>query len=458
MEKKVQTLRERLKDYEKNFVIENFDYRNHCGELADVFQMQADFDIEGLMDFWREKNRNEFFEIEHPILANKSFAIDSVQIGMANFLFMSDEEGLDVWILAQCEHCINMVIVEGMIYKNNYGNHKPILQKLEKLAEFERFEFLFEPKPFGFLLSQTRPYHFFYDQLKILVNLERLKPVSSAPSFFFPQCWEVVDQDKRVFLFPNTIGNNHLNSTKRETVRKLNESMESLVYRESIAEYNRVVGESERKFGLTLWVGITGQKRSWLQQVEGYVAIIRQLKQSFATIKVYVDGFTARDGETQKNAEDETICAQIIEAFIDSGNVEIISLIGRDYRTKICYCDTIDLFIANAGTGCLVPLRFNKKPGVLHSNTRLFAFPDDYPATVQRTEKRFTSDKQVDSRAKIDLLSYHIPWQHIFNLTVEVLKQTRSVNIRLLDVPPVAEVAKSYEAQEKVELSRVAPF
>ena len=50
-------------------------------------------------------------------------------------------------------------------------------------------------------------------------------------------------------------------------------------------------------YSLTLWIGIPGQRRAWLEQWEGIPLILKNLSQYFPSIKVFVDGMTAYDGE-----------------------------------------------------------------------------------------------------------------------------------------------------------------
>ena len=447
MTREVEVFFEKLGNWEKQFSQVTYDHEKYCGDTADIFRMQAEKDVSGLSSFWQEKGGEDNFELMHPTESVKTRAVHSVQHGMANFVFLVDKSGQNLWIIAQCELFINLAITQNTIYRNSYGNAAPIFSQLSKLADLNANYLTFKEMDFGFLLSQTRPYHFFYDQLKVLLSLDSAKFVANSKSFFYLRDAEILDKHSQVFFFPNTIGNNYLNQKSNATIKKANEHMEETVYKKSMLIFDLVVGGSNEIYDLVIWLGVTGQKRSWLQQVDGYVEIIIQLKKEFPAIIVYIDGMTATDGSTLSNLEDEVVFDQIREALENEKGVELVSLIGQDYRTKICHCDTTDIFIANAGTGCMVPLRFNKKPGVLHSNHKLFTFPDNYPDSVKRTAKNLTIDLDLDDSQRPDFLSYHIPWQHIFNLTAEVLNQTKGTNIELLKVPSVKEVSKTYEVQ-----------
>lgn len=47
------------------------------------------------------------------------------------------------------------------------------------------------------------------------------------------------------------------------------------------------------KSDLTIWLGITAQKRSWLEQVEGQCNLVRELNKHYPSITVIIDGWTS---------------------------------------------------------------------------------------------------------------------------------------------------------------------
>ncbi|WP_128082424.1 hypothetical protein [Halomonas sp. KX33721] len=287
--------------------------------------------------------------------------------------------------------------------------------------------------------------------LKELNNGELYKPLREEKSFFkINEVSSFVDDN--VLLFPAVIGNNTLSQRSSGRVKELNEKMEKAVYNNAVKNF---VFSGEVN-ALRIWYGITGQKRSWLQQVDGAENIIKKLLPHFNEIELYVDGMTASEGNTIRNADDEAVLKKIENRL--EGQCRIQSLIGQDYRHKVRVCSTVDLFIANAGTGCMVPLRFCKKPGTLHSNTRFFTFPDSYPETIKKSDKKYVIDVQIEGKERADLSSYHIPWQHIFNLTAEVLNKIKGTNIKPLEVPPVEEVAKHYDKQQKAQKQKLMAF
>lgn len=426
-----------MRNWKVEIPIKNFDLSNN-DETSQIVRMQKEENIDEILKIWHKKINNGYFELPHPNNSDVTTrAIYNVKYSMGNFVIMNDETNKNPWIFGQCVNFIDLIITETAIYKASNFNCENLLSSIEKLSHLQNSHFEYKSKKFGFLVSQTRPYHFFYDQLKFFLKIKKTNINSFKNAFFSPDDYSNVNEEKAsVFLFPTVIANNTLQTG---LAKKLNEEMEAFVYQESIVNLNHIIEDSSKEYDLVLWLGITGQKRSWLQQVDGYISIIQELQKHFPVIKVYIDGITATDGDTVYNADDVEIFDDIKKGLKNLSDITVISLIGKDYRTKICYCNTTDFFIANAGTGAMVPLRFNKKPGVLHRNTELFTFPDTYPKTVKLTELNYIKDVDLENKKRNDFLSYHTPWQHIYNLTIEVINNLKGTEILPIKVPKMVD-------------------
>ena len=103
---------------------------------------------------------------------------------------------------------------------------------------------------------------------------------------------------------------------------------------------------------------------------------------------------------------------------------------GKTYREKIQICRNVDLFIANAGAGQLVPHRFCKKPGILHSNEKHCVFPMGIDnITVKLVDKSLVKDvgnlfvsSKEKAKSGAGLVSYSIDVQVMVNITKTMLK------------------------------------
>ncbi|RAZ48903.1 coiled-coil domain-containing protein, partial [Campylobacter hyointestinalis] len=204
-----------------------------------------------------------------------------------------------------------------------------------------------------------------------------------------------------------------------------------------------------------IWLGIPGERRTWLTQLDGIPNILKNIAKYFPKIKVYVDGMTAYDGEKIEVA-DNLKTFKAIKAEVDKLNLDIDmeSLSGYDYRSKICYCSTCDIAISDLATTALTPFVFCKKPGVAfyqeienHLN---------YALSLQKNIKfLFVLDKNALLTTNIrNSLSkdFHIPWQHLYNLAAQSLEEIKGVKMHRLDVPPVELVAKQYDLEKELSI------
>ncbi|WP_165312547.1 hypothetical protein [Vibrio ziniensis] len=172
---------------------------------------------------------------------------------------------------------------------------------------------------------------------------------------------------------------------------------------------------------LVLWVGITAQKRSWMEQIEGQYRIVQALRKHHSSITVIVDGWISlADGvpDSPKDiARDMAVYESLNKRLGKLKNVNVINVIGKDYNEKVSYAQRVDYFIANSGTGGMVPMMFAKAKGVIHSNSKLHTFSRAYNSTVEivPNEKIMAQDLSLDSGV------YSIDWKVIYNLLMKLM-------------------------------------
>ena len=122
----------------------------------------------------------------------------------------------------------------------------------------------------------------------------------------------------------------------------------------------------------------------------------------FDSFVFIVDGFTEYEDSNHKPlrgskatpvSQDLEVMNSIHERLLPFPNVSVVNMVGKTYREKIKQCESVDFFIANAGAGQLVPHRFCKKPGILHSNEKHCVFPTGIDnSTVKLVDKSLVSD------------------------------------------------------------------
>jgi hypothetical protein len=200
---------------------------------------------------------------------------------------------------------------------------------------------------------------------------------------------------------------------------------------------NAIIKPPKENRTLTLWFGISGQKRIWVEQEEFLPALVEQLKPWFDSFTFLIDGFTQYeyiDGHPNDSTgvnEDQKVVNSIKQQLIPFTNVSVVNLIGQTYRKKIQQCQSIDFFIANAGAGQLIPHRFCKKTGILHSNEKHCVFSMGInDTTVKLVDKSLVKDvgnlfakgkNKKANKSGIGFISYSIRIQDVIDMAIEML-------------------------------------
>lgn len=316
----------------------------------------------------------------------------SVAVHYINFVFFENEFE-SAYLVQYCKNVL--LILPGQFTAISfYGISDWSLLPLSKTGILLKYlldhkEFIIKNKDrekgcfLGFNLSQPRPYHFYYDYLyglfkftKHFQNIE-FDSYSIGGCDFFDSA--LLDGVKRQFytsdqsLNKNTIKNaKYLLSPSIEAARLSFEHFEP--YTESLlqiaTEKHNDKDEIKTRKGdvLTIWIGISSEKRSWVQQIEGFKKILERLLINFSSIKILVDGRTfplnpSAEDILQKGKEEEALSKLVFE----NSGVEFISLIGMRSIEKIYMANKADFFISSYGTDSMYPSAICRKPGVVYA-------------------------------------------------------------------------------------------
>nr|WP_257943364.1 hypothetical protein [Campylobacter lari]MCR6542711.1 hypothetical protein [Campylobacter lari] len=325
------------------------------------------------------------------------------------------------------------------------------LNKILKTIDIN--ELKFKEIPYAILLNNPRPWHYFRDNLPWVYFFELQNKFFKGPSYFIPK--QMIDQEvyqdsNYVFVYPNVFyhyQNDFLNDIVRRTYQN--------VYFESIIG----VKQDQEKYDLKIWLGLPGERRTWLQQIDGIESIVKELFRYFSNIKIYFDGMTAFENENIDFKDNNNLFLQIknrIERMNSSEKkCQICNMIGLDYRHKIRYCFDVDLSISDACTTSLTPLHFCKKPFVgFYGN---ISFVDLEIIRKYHPKIKLVSDKYkktLDHKPGLGpwAADFHIPFQHIYNLVADVIEEIKGVKMHRLEVPPVDLVADCYELEQKYNI------
>lgn len=362
---------------------------------------------------------------------------------LGNLLFLADAAGGNRWCLIQGMNFADGYVTEaGARTLFDPKTEDLVAHVARRLADPAVAAAWDRADAFGGIrIGQTRPYHFFYDQAIHLAGLRDRLPAAArrlaadADCYLDPQAicgWaaEPVRPD-RYYLTPNLVGGTWWRHADAPGFLAAASRMEAAI-RAAVPPAGIVWPEGS----LVLWIGITGQKRSWLDQVEGHAAIANALARLHPTLVLLIDGMTAPHGRRTLHVEDDLVAEAIRRRL--APNVLAVPLIGADYATKIAYGHGAHAFIANGGSGSLTPLRFCGLPGVLHSNDAIRTFEGDrYPQEVHFVDSAWVREVPHPENPRGDWVSYRIPWQHIHNLLAGILARRGLAAPAPLAVPPV---------------------
>ena len=244
----------------------------------------------------------------------------------------------------------------------------------------------------GYMWGYSRPYHFLYDQVPIvqyLVNhglLKKDRDFYCFEGFDLASASDFLDGKKNLWLSGDEEINRKIAETGRiifklginfqrgpvhsEKILLINASDRNLIECSEKKYANHVTVSALAKHDFVLWIGITGQKRAWVEQVEGSIKIIDYIAKTYSNPCIVIDGWTScvsPNAQDQKEVENDMQIFRAIRAGVDE-KINFYNLIGAVLLEKIAVAQKIDFFVANAMTGSMNVARVCGKPGVGHSS------------------------------------------------------------------------------------------
>lgn len=300
----------------------------------------------------------------------------------------------------------------------------------------------------GFVVGNSRPFHFFYDQVTTVQQLllrtgsgEDAGPavdlyllgnfvyLSLAP-LLGPRIRESL-LSRAEDLNPLALGRSLFfvligESNRRAAVDRHAGEMLSVLpalikaTRPSTPGLNELLDRMKRHFPV-FWVGVTGQKRRWVEQEEGLVRIIRHLQQTFPSLLVIFDGWTS---PLQPSAVDQAEIGhdrEVVERIAAGlpAEIEWYSLVGASSEDKIRVGTGIDFYLTNWLQGSLHVDNICRKHGVGHFNTLWNYYEDlyDHHHCLRIDDVWITNE----GSARPDLVSYRIDPVVVYAKLVELL-------------------------------------
>ncbi|MBS4155509.1 hypothetical protein [Cobetia sp. MC34] len=455
---------------------------NENSEVIKIIRSYSDLELSIVEEFYTSRADVDQIRIEHPIYSNvDTYGVYSFMVNMTNFVVFTDSECNPkyTWVLGQVISAVSAILLEGkVIHGINLGEAEVVIKSLSEFKQdLTEVEYIRGHGDFsGFLLSNNRPYHYVYDSLYWAYFYQKNIPSESRNYSVYANNPFISLLHEGQYI-PNKNGYYFkMCGLTRNLIRAwARKSGDSSWHNEDVREFEKWIYDTNVDFDIDnlssrnistfkLWIGITGQKRSWLQQVEGYSEIINRLSDYFDDLTVFVDGWTSPLQSKEENKEDTFIFEEIRER-ITSKNTTLVSLIGETYPTKIQACKDIDFHISVGGTGAFIPLRICKKPGVIHCNRSLNTFDFDQDKLITFIADKNIIEAPIFLHGKIVKtsmnISYSASWQLMYNCLIDFIKTSKGIFFGYQETSSVAEISSShaenhlYTAENKAMLAKL---
>ena len=311
-----------------------------------------------------------------------------------------------------------------------------------------------KPRFGGYLVGHSRPYHCLYDGLLALETIRQAGMLDDDDFIFSKSNEAFLDLSACLPLKQNhqQLDKEMLNRhCKEQTVYLLqlgfwfNTRAENHELRQLAATVDQAIRETAmqksllndigaiemfKQFQPLIWVGVTGQKRCWIEQVEGSAELLNHLYQQYPKLGIIFDGWTppltSSDYHRDEMRNDNKIIRKIIRKlnFKTRKNISIIA--GLTLLDKIRVGLEADVFLTNYTSGSLAIARICGRPGVGHMGRRMMASKHQHiHHHTREPDPQFVRDVSAASTAT-GYVNYSIPWQALYN-ELEVILEEQSL-------------------------------
>jgi hypothetical protein len=308
-----------------------------------------------------------------------------------------------------------------------------------------------KPRFGGYLIGHSRPYHCLYDGLLALETIRQADMLNDDDCIFsksdeafldlsaclpLKQAHQQLDKEalnrhckeQSVYLLQlgfwfNTRAENH---ELRQLAAAVDQAIrEAAIQKSQLNDIGAIA--MLKQFQPLIWVGVTGQKRCWIEQVEGSAELLNQLYQQYPKLGIIFDGWTppltSSDYHRSEMRNDNKIIQKIIRKlkFKTRKNISIIA--GLPLLDKIRVGLEADAFLANYTSGSLAIARICGKPGVGHMGRRMMVSKHQHIHHHTREPDPQCVHDVSDASTATGYVNYSIPWQALYNELQDILEE-----------------------------------
>ena len=245
----------------------------------------------------------------------------------------------------------------------------------------------------GILVSHRRPAHFYYEIWPVLLEIHKRPEIyEKIPNVIMRKDHDFVDLDALLGATNNLVletqqiddrsfhGNQwfiHMGTHRylwphQYCYEKADHYLVNKLIN-SPSEHAKALSQQVEDCYPLIWIGIEGQKRCWIEQVDGYVYMLNQWAKKYPKLGVVFDGWTLPFTPSSKSVieaeKDRQLSKKIIKRL--DANIKSVSIIGENSHTKVVIGNKTNFFITNFATGSLHISRLLHKPGFCHLSSLL---------------------------------------------------------------------------------------
>ena len=434
------------------------------GRLETIINMGTDAEIkssgfcyDALLDLYAKLNttglgqhfvvhglRYNAFNLPSPFIKGETVLCNkSILVGNYNYLrFTSNDE---VFYVVQHKFSCDGIYFPSrkILLKFGYGAvteenikvfNRYFIKNIESITSYLNYdnECFFD----GITISHGRPYHFYYDHIngaELLNEIDKLKKINNinylCKSYFcsVKELYKLAATETEIDTnrsLERNLKYNAFTTFVGVDFRKMGDErlrrFESRIV--DFANYNHKIEYNFADCDLVLWIGVSGQKRVWIEQVEGLAEIINYVS-SRKKLGIIFDGWTSPlnpDTGDKIEIENDTMVMSDIKQLV-TNDVVYESVIGSTSMEKVYAASFADAFIANSSTGSMHVSRFAKKVGVGHLNNKIPKWQHINPNITHVADNLITDILIEDKNKGIDHQDYSLDWREILKILKNII-------------------------------------
>lgn len=371
-------------------------------------------------------------QLKHPLSGKPSRAVNGGQFHWHSF-WLRFTDGTDSFYVIQKVSAMDAVFIpsEGLLLKLQHVDDLDVkllthtlLTELNKQAQEK-----FKGKFVGFNVGHPRPAHLLQDVLPglaVLEEMQALKP--TIPLCTFPggdyiepsECFTPLSPAQKMASalqpgeFMCLMGAPMTYSTPGQFppafYQRLNERLINMArHREADWPVRALLA---RKQHFVLWLGISAQKRVWVNQVDGLVRLIERFQAHYPNLLVAFDGWTnpktPLPSDLAETQRDRGVMIEVLNRLhVRPAHVD---LIGQGISRKIAVAEQVNFYFTSALTGSVWVSRAFQKKGMLHISKPLRDIAIHHQANPNALllPAALVSEVDADKAPRFDYINYSI--------------------------------------------------